>query len=389
MKTNDAHLSVQMPENIEKQVLTQFIEHIPQFVWWKDTNSVFLGCNENMAHYVGFKNAYEIIGLTDFDIYENKKEAEFVRKIDKEIIDSGKSQLNFEEELTMPKLGKRWLSTSKMPLYDSDQNIIGTIGWFHDITEIKELKFEVDEKSQILFDYSLELNKTIKKLELANLDIERFTYAASHDLKGPLKIINNLSELILRNKKEDCGKEVYNHVNTISRSAMSIDKTVSEVLDYGLSGTRNEVAVDVDLNEIIALKVLDLNPGLSCNKTVKYDLLHSQVKCYKKLMGLLFYNLILNGLTYNNQAIPRVEITSSEDANYHYFTVKDNGIGIKKEEQASIFKPFEKGTLKKSKGPGLGLSICQRVISLHHGEIWVDASSSAGSVIKFSISKRI
>ncbi len=82
-------------ENIEKLVLLQFIEHIPQFVWLKDADSVFLGCNENVARYVGLVNAKEIVGLTDFDIYDQKEDAEFVRKIDREIIESGKPQLNF------------------------------------------------------------------------------------------------------------------------------------------------------------------------------------------------------------------------------------------------------------------------------------------------------
>ena len=374
---------------IEKLVFSQFIEHIPQFVWWKDLDSIFLGCNENVANYVGLKNAQDIVGLTDFDIYENKKDAEFVRKIDQEIIQTGKSQLNFEEYLTLPNIGKRWLSTSKTPLYDRNKNIIGTIGWFNDITEIKELRLELDEKSQILFNYSLELNNTLKKLETANTEIEHFTYTTSQDLKTPIEVIKNLSNLILHKKEKDCSKEVYDHVNSIARSIESMDKTVNDVLSYGLSGSKNELAVAVDLNEIVALKILDLNSNFHKGEKVNYEFTKNNVKCYQKLIGLLFYNLILNGLTFNDSATPIVEIESTEDSNFHYITVKDNGVGIKKEEQKFIFKPFKKGTVRKSIGSGLGLSTCKRVVTLHKGKIWIEESSPGRTIIKFSISKHL
>ena len=57
------------------------------------------------------------------------------------------------------------------------------IGWFYDITEFKEMQFEINEKNKALIDYSLQLQKTIIELELANIELEKFTYAASYDLK--------------------------------------------------------------------------------------------------------------------------------------------------------------------------------------------------------------
>ena len=171
------------------KALTQFIEQIPQFVWWKDLNSIFLGCNENVAKYVGLSSASDIVGMTDYDIYSDKAEAESVRLVDQEIIETGKQQLNFEEVLTLPGVGKRWLSTSKVPLYDDDHNIIGTIGWFSDITEFKEIQIEIDEKNKSLVDYSLQLQNINRDLELANIELERLNSA--HRLHGKGLICSN------------------------------------------------------------------------------------------------------------------------------------------------------------------------------------------------------
>ena len=374
-------------KDIEKLVFSQFIEQIPQFVWWKDVNSVFWGCNENVARYAGLKNAKEIVGLTDFDIYENKSDAESVRKVDQEIIASGKPQLNFEEQLTVPKMGKRWLSTSKSPLYDENKNIIGTIGWFNDITELKELKIELDEKNKILFNYNLELNNTLKSIELLNIDLERFTYAASHDLKGPLRFIKRYTQLLLEEENDTLSTKSTKYITSIHEAVDRMDTIVKDILDYAISGSKNQVRELVNLNELVALKILDINPTLNTEKTIKFDLPQKEIKVYKKLIGLVFYNLITNGLKFNNSLNPRVEIAYKEKERFYYFTVTDNGIGISPEYIKDIFKPFQKGTDKNSAGVGLGLSICQRVIALHCGDIWIAHSIKGKTVIKFSISK--
>jgi len=371
-------------KDIEELVFSQFIEEIPQFVWWKDLDSIFLGCNKNVAQYVGFSNPNDIVGLTDFDIYENKSDAESVIKVDKEIIASGKPQLNFEEQLTLPKLGQRWLSTSKTPLYDENQNIIGTIGWFNDITELKELKIELDEKNQILFNYNLELNNTLKNIEILNIDLERFTYAASHDLKGPIRHIKGYTQLLL-DKKNTLNPESIEHITAIHETADRMGTIVRDVLDYAVSGSKNQVRESVNLNELVALKIIDINPTLIKKKTIKFDLPKKKIKVYKKLIGLVFYNLITNGLKFNDALNPRVEIEFEEQERFFYFSITDNGIGIRPEHIKDIFKPFQKGT--NSSGAGLGLSICQRVISLHRGDIWVEESTKGKTIIKFSISK--
>jgi len=150
---------------MEKNILNQFINNIPHFIWWKDLNGVFLGGNNNLMDFIGLDFAKDFVGKTDYDLW-NKEEADFFRKIDNEIIATGKPQLNFEECITHPETGKRWLSTSKMPLHDDDDNIIGTIGWFDDITEQKKLEQQVikakENRYKKLVDSMSEMVKTVE-----------------------------------------------------------------------------------------------------------------------------------------------------------------------------------------------------------------------------------
>lgn len=171
---------------MKKNVSAQFINKIPYFIWWKDLDGKFLGCNNNFLEYTGLKNEIDIVGKTDYDFWD-KIEADFFRKIDNEIIASGKPQLDFDEQLTLPKLGRRWLSTSKIPMYDEDNKIIGSIGWFTDITSRKDLEAQLlrakEEKYKMLFDSMQDMVQTIELIyneqgEPEDYYIREINYAA-------------------------------------------------------------------------------------------------------------------------------------------------------------------------------------------------------------------
>ena len=370
-------------------MFSQFIDHIPQFVWWKDRDSIFLGCNENLVHYLGMSSSKDIIGLSDYDLYENKKDAENVRKVDREIISTGKPQLNFEECLTLPKSGKRWLSTSKVPLYDDNNEIIGTIGWFNDITEIKEMKIELDEKNRIFFNYSLQLKKAIRDLELVNIDLERFTYAVSHDLKGPVRRLKSFTQLLKKAEKDNTNKDSKDYIEFIHSSAIRMESLINDILGYAVSGSKNLVAENLDIKEIVDSKLIDLGSQNKNKEVFNVNLPEIKIKGFKQLIGLVFYNLINNGLKFNDADIPIIDIDYHECKDFWTFSVEDNGIGIDPKYTLEIFEPFKRLSQSNVEGSGIGLSICKRVVSLHNGNIWIEKSSEGNTIFKFSISKNL
>ncbi len=371
------------------KVLSQFIENIPQFVWWKDTNSVFLGCNGNVARYVGLNHPEDIVGLTDYDIYEHKKDADFVRKIDQEIIESGDSQLNFEECLTMPGIGKRWLSTSKIPLYDEQKNIIGTVGWFNDITDIKEMQIQLNEKNKILFEHSLALKKALRDLEIVNIDLERFTYAASHDIKGPLTNIKAFTELLLDSETNQLDTEYLSYIKHIQTSANQMSNLVTDILDFAQTGSKNLVAEYVDIQEIVKEKIEAIKNPEKQDIDFQIHLPSKKVKVYPQLIGLIFYNLMHNGVKFNDSDKPKIICDYSENEHFWQFSVKDNGIGIDPQYASDIFKPFQRFSNIQREGTGLGLSICKRAVSLHNGEIWLENNTDGNTMFIFTISKQL
>jgi PAS domain S-box-containing protein len=129
---------------IEKnQMFNQVIETIPVRIFWKDKNLNFLGCNSLFAKDSGKKNASEIIGHNDFELGW-EREGKLYQGDDRQVITSGKSKINYEEP--QYRNGKNtWLQTSKVPLRNSNNEIIGVLGMYTDITEHKRTEQLINE----------------------------------------------------------------------------------------------------------------------------------------------------------------------------------------------------------------------------------------------------
>ncbi len=97
-------------------------------VFWKDHNSVYLGCNRNFAISCGLGNPDEIVGLTDYDLPWPKEQADFYRKIDQMVIQSGQPRYHIIQLQTLANGRDVWIETSKTPLYDQKGQIIGVLG---------------------------------------------------------------------------------------------------------------------------------------------------------------------------------------------------------------------------------------------------------------------
>ena len=283
------------------EVLKLFANNISQFVFWKDVNSIYQGCNMNFANSAGFKNPEEIVGKSDYDLPWSTEEADFFIKIDKEVMSSGQEQLNFEEPQTLSDGKTRWISTSKIPLYDqSKENVIGILGWYIDITSYKEMQIQIDQKNESLLQYSQRLESSSKKLEQANSDMEMFTYAVSHDLKSPLRSIISFTQLILKSHTQNLETKVVDKLNIILNSGKNMNDLVHNILTYARGGMDNEEAKKVNLKKLLNQKLSDLDQLLlKENSQVKVDFPDIDVVCYPELLGIVFYNLISNGLKYN------------------------------------------------------------------------------------------
>ena len=158
----------------KEEFLRSLLDSVPQYICWKDADSIFLGCNQGFANLVGLESPKYIIGKTDFDLIGADK-AEWFRRVDNQIMVTNTPRYNIEEVVHL-KDETRWFETSKIPLHDENGVVNGLLVSINDVSERKQaeellkkyndkLELKVNERTQEL----------AKKNELLQISQHRFT----------------------------------------------------------------------------------------------------------------------------------------------------------------------------------------------------------------------
>lgn len=118
-----------------REMLELVLSNIPQYVFWKDTNLVYLGCNDNFARSAGLESSEQIAGKTDYDLGWTKKQIESYRAWDLRVINENQPAFNIIESQRRADGTEVWLDTTKVPLHNAAGDVVGVLGTYEDITE--------------------------------------------------------------------------------------------------------------------------------------------------------------------------------------------------------------------------------------------------------------
>lgn len=240
----------------------------------------------------------------------------------------------------------------------------------------QELKLEKLNAVKVLYDQlaeqSLELDKKNRKLENINNDLMHFSYALSHDLREPARLVKSYSDVLtfmLKDKLNQKETEMFAH---LKNGAEKMEILIEDLHRYAVLGVNENMKKEVDLNKIIegVLMILQL-PIQESNATIEFDRLPT-IYSYPTLISQLFQNLISNALKYRKKdEKPLICIRYAALENTHEIRIIDNGIGIPISEQPRIFRLFKRATNHKYEGTGVGLAFCQKIMDKINGNIQV------------------
>ncbi len=348
----------------------------PQYIFWKDPNGVYLGCNTLYAHFCNIPNTQAIVGTTDYD-YMHKEEADICISADKEVIATGDAILNFEEYVTDANGVSKWYSINKVPLKDQEGEIVGVLGTMTDVTELKE-------KSQIIKDQNEALNNQVIELEAKNKELEEFAYIAAHDLQEPLSNILTFSNLL--DKVNSFDNDFLEHILSNSNRMSSL---IDGLLQYSIVGKKSDKKL-VNLNEVVQMAMEILHDKIEeTNAQINVKNL-GEIKGYQAELVSLFQNLLSNSLKYKQEeGVCNIVIyTEKKEENEICICVEDNGIGFEQKHSNRIFEIFKRlHTDDEINGVGIGLSICMKIIRLHKGAIWCESQPNKGAKFFISLPK--
>ncbi len=235
-----------------------------------------------------------------------------------------------------------------------------------------------------------ELVRKNKELNDSNKQLEQFTYAASHDLQEPLRMVSSYMSLLEKKYESQLDEKAQTYIHFAVDGAKRMKILINDLLNYSRASITaieyEEVNIADVIDDIKKMFREDLQePGAGIFFT---DL--PVINANRLQMTQLFQNLIGNAIKYRAEAAPQVHIAATKSATHWNFSVKDNGLGIDAKYFEKIFVIFQRlHSNSTHAGTGIGLAICKKIVERHGGEIWVESEESKGSTFFFSISKNL
>jgi len=234
--------------------------------------------------------------------------------------------------------------------------------------------------------FNIEINNAETKLELKNTELEDFTRVASHDMKEPLRTINSFSSLLRKRHGPELSSSASNYLSYIESGSERLNLLLKDLSSYSAINFDNLELNEVDLNKVLENVKLDLILRISDTATIIENDTLPIILGRESHMTQLFLNLISNAIKFQpkegNQR-PFISINYDTKGRHHLITVKDNGIGISKENMEKVFTKFKRlHSRKEYEGTGLGLATCKRIAELYGGDIFVESALGSGSTFK-------
>lgn len=232
------------------------------------------------------------------------------------------------------------------------------------------------------------LKQVNKELAKSNEELERFAYLASHDLREPLRMVTSFTTLLAKRYSERLDQDADKIIGFAVDGARRMEELIDDLLEYSRVDKKNCSLNIVDCETVLddALGNLQLLISETDTEIIRRNL--PTVLGDSGQLVQLFQNLINNAIIYCSEKPPKIEIAVEDRDKEWLFWIKDNGIGIDPQYSDRIFQIFQRlHTKEEYPGTGIGLAICNKIVEIHGGEIWVESAEGKGSTFFFTLPK--
>jgi two-component system sensor histidine kinase/response regulator len=377
-----------------RNMLQLLIDTLPDLIWLKDVNGVYVYCNSRFEQFFGASRD-EIVGKSDYD-FVSKDLADFFRQHDQKAMAADGPTIN-EEDISFARDGHHeLLETTKTPMRNAQGELIGVLGIGHDITERRRTDKELEQHrhhlQKLVEERTHDLALAKEAAETANIAKSAFLANMSHEIRTPLNAITGMAHILRRSGLTDEQSDKLDKIEGAGRHLLEIINTVLDLskIEAGKFTLDNApVHIDALLGNIASMlghKAQDkgLNFQLE-SAALPYNLYGDSARLQQALL-----NYASNAVKFTESGhitMRVVQESQNEDSVTLRFEVEDTGIGISPNNQVRLFGAFEQAdnsTTRKYGGTGLGLAITKKIAELMGGTAGVDSNEGKGSTFWFT-----
>lgn len=225
------------------------------------------------------------------------------------------------------------------------------------------------------------------RMEKSLNELHEFAFIVSHNLREPLRRIGSYISLINMRYASSLPAEAHEFMGYSVQGVQDLKHMLDDLLSYVIVEIENHEVRPVNTAEIVEtvrLKIVEELPGTEI--TIVQSTPLPVITSSPNLAELLFSHIIQNSVKFRSVQPPLIDISAIQIENGYLFTIADNGVGIDSMSIQKVFSLFYKGSVSEEYGgTGIGLSICKKIVNLHHGEIWAESSPANGTKIHFTL----
>jgi PAS domain S-box-containing protein len=264
----------------------------------------------------------------------------------------------------------RWHLTRARPMFDGNGNILLWIGSSTDIEDRKQAEFRLEK---VVAERTAALRETVAELE-------SFSYSISHDMRAPLRAMQQYAQVLIEEQRERLTPEGVSHLERIASAAARLDQLIRDILTYSRVTRENLVLAPVDLEKLVR-ELIEQSPALQNPARVEIQGALAPVLGHEAAVMQCISNLILNAVKFVPPGrAPHVRIWTEPRGDFVRLWVEDNGIGISPENQKRVFDIFVRVHPQSAyPGTGIGLSIVRKAAMKMGGTVGVESELGKGS----------
>jgi two-component system CheB/CheR fusion protein len=287
-----------------------------------------------------------------------------LRTLLEEVLPLKKALQDFEIVHDFPTLGNRVMLLNARSLWREDDQTMLFLLAIEDITERKRIEEELLQ---------------------SNEDLQRFAYAAAHDLRAPLNGALSLAQVLKKHLEGRLDPEDSKLLSMSIENMERLAKLMRDLLNYAEMGNAPQQYTPVPLEESLNIAIANLQHHIEQQGAIITIGTLPNVFVDRTHVALIFQNLISNAIKYRRTQAPRISIDALQGSNDCQLSISDNGQGFNPKFATRIFEPFKRLHGPSVTGSGIGLAISKRMVERMGGRIWAESTPGEGSTFYFTL----